>query len=273
MDRINIKSLEVIAKHGVHPEEKTHSQLFVVSAALCFDLRPAGMSDDLGKTLDYSHVCQEIKKFIVGSSFDLIETIAERLAEKLLMDNPQLKKVWIEVGKPEAKMPVNLETVSVEIERSRHTAYIGLGSNLGDRKAYLRFAIGELRKVSGCKVLQVSKFINTAPYGYANQDDFLNGCLVLSTLQEPFELLETLIEIENKAGRVRDIRWGPRTLDLDIIMYDDLFISTDRLRIPHPEMQKRDFVLRPLSEIAPGLLHPVYKKTVSEMLTELGDKS
>jgi len=117
--------------------------------------------------------------------------------------------------------------------------------------------------------LRTSKLINTAPYGYKEQGDFLNGCLELDTLLEPLELLDLLIDIENQTGRIRDVHWGPRTLDLDILLYDDLVMSCDRLRIPHYEMHKRDFVLIPMNQIAPDALHPVLNKTVSELLSEL----
>ena len=116
---------------------------------------------------------------------------------------------------------------------------------------------------------KVSTFITTPPYGVTDQPDFLNGCLKLSTLLYPEELLKELNRIEKEAGRERIIHWGPRTLDLDIIFYDDLVAETDALCIPHVEMHKRAFVLEPLHEIAPYKRHPVYGKTVREMLEDL----
>lgn len=110
----------------------------------------------------------------------------------------------------------------------------------------------------------------TEPYGGVEQDDFLNACLILKTLISPEELLEKLHEIEKEAHRERIIRWGPRTLDLDILLYDDLVMENDELIIPHVEMHMRDFVLKPLSEIAPNVRHPIYKKTISQLLKELG---
>jgi dihydroneopterin aldolase/2-amino-4-hydroxy-6-hydroxymethyldihydropteridine diphosphokinase len=269
MDRINIKNLEIFARHGVLPEERIVGQKFLISAVFYMDLRSTGMTDDLAKTLDYAELCCAIKAFAEDNTFCLIETVAERLAEKLLIENPSLQKICLEVKKPWAPVAVPLETVSVEIERARHIVYIALGSNIGDREAHLNFAISELEKERCCRVLSVSNFINTAPYGYAKQDDFLNGCLMLETLMTPHELLQSLLDIENKTGRVRDVRWGPRTLDLDIIFYDDIIISDRLLRIPHAEAHKRDFVLAPLTEIAPDFLHPVYKRTVIELLDEL----
>ena len=269
MDKINIKNLEVYAYHGVFPEEKEHGQVFIISATLYLDLRPAGKTDDLTKTLDYGEISQGIKAFVIATGFDLIETVAERLAEKLLLEYSDLERVWIEIKKPNAPLGLSLETVSVEIERCRHIAYIGLGSNLGDRIEHLGYAVRALRNIAGCEVLRVSNFISTPPYGYEEQGDFINGCLMLRTLLTPDELLVELLAIENKAGRIRDVRWGPRTLDLDIIMYDDLVISSEHLILPHIEMHKRDFVLRPLCEIAPNLVHPVYNKTVAELLEGL----
>ena len=269
MDKINIKNLEVYAKHGVLSAEKDRGQKFLISAALYIDIRNAGKLDDLNKTLDYSEICRIIKDFVEDNTFSLIETVAERLAEILLTENPLLQKIWLEIKKPWAPIAIPFETVSVEIERSRHTAYIALGSNMGDREEHLNFAVSELEKSPGCSVLSVSSFIETAPYGYTEQDDFLNGCLKLETLLTPHELLDLLLDIEKKAGRVRDIRWGPRTLDLDIIFYDDIIISDDTLRIPHAQMHKRDFVLAPLNEIAPNALHPVFGKAVSELLDDL----
>ena len=269
MDRINIKNLEVFARHGVLHEEKIIGQKFLISASLDMDLRSAGLSDDLAKTLSYAKICYEIKAFVKDNMFCLIETVAERLAEKLLMENQQLHRIWLEVKKPWAPVAMPLETVSVEIERARHIAFIALGSNMGDKESYLNFAVSELDKAGSCRVLSVSNFIITAPYGYTEQDEFLNGCMKLETLLTPHELLSLLHEIENKAGRIRDIRWGPRTLDLDIIFYDSNIISDDTLRIPHPQAHKRNFVLDPLNEIAPNFLHPVFNRTVSELLDEL----
>jgi dihydroneopterin aldolase/2-amino-4-hydroxy-6-hydroxymethyldihydropteridine diphosphokinase len=271
MDNIRICNLEVFARHGASPEERALGQKFVISASLAVDLRSAGKSDRLEESIDYSEICGAIKRYVEGNTFCLIETVAEGLAELLLTQNPLLKSVRLEVKKPWAPVGVQLETVSVEIERGRHSAYIALGSNIGDREAHLNAAVAGLNNLSGCRVVRVSKFIDTEPYGYTGQDNFLNGCLELETLLGPLELLEMLHQIENSAGRVRDARWGPRTLDLDILFYDDTVMSTDGLRIPHIEAHKRDFVLIPLNEIAPNLLHPILGKTVREMLEELGN--
>ena len=142
---------------------------------------------------------------------------------------------------------------------------------MGDRENYLNGAVKALGEIPGCTVRQVSSFIETPPYGVTDQADFLNGCLELETLLDPCELLEQLHRIEHEAGRERIVRWGPRTLDLDIIFYDDLVMEEKELCIPHVEVQKRKFVLEPLCEIAPYKRHPVYGKTVVEMLEAAGE--
>ena len=273
MDVINIKNLAVYGKHGVLEAEKQYRQRFDVSASLYLDLRCAGKADDLNETVDYAEVCLAIKSFIEDNSFDLIETVAEGLAEKLLIENPGMQRVWLEVSKPEARINAEFETVSVEVERGRHTAYIALGTNMGDREAYLGLALEEIENAHGCSVVSVSSFINTTPYGVVEQDDFLNACAEVETLLTPHELLSLLQEIENKAGRERSVKWGPRTLDLDILLYDDDIISDSVLRVPHPEMHKRGFVLLSLCEIAPYKIHPVLMKTAEDLLDSLGDKS
>ena len=168
-----------------------------------------------------------------------------------------------------ARQLSNASVSQVEIERGWHTAYIALGSNMGDRENYLNTAVRALDEIRGCSVRRVSHFLETPPYGVTDQADFLNGCLELKTLLPPRELLDELHRIEQGAGRERILRWGPRTLDLDIIFYDDLVWEEDGLCIPHVEMHKRKFVLEPLSEIAPYKRHPVYGKTVSELNLEL----
>ncbi|MCL2408682.1 MAG: dihydroneopterin aldolase, partial [Oscillospiraceae bacterium] len=158
MDKISIKNLEIFANHGLFPEENALGQKFVISAELFANLRGAGETDDLSLSLDYGGICGTIKSFVEGNTFKLIETVAERLAEKLLVGNPRLQSVRLEVKKPWAPVAMHLDTVSVEITRSRHTAYIAIGSNIGDREANLKFAVDALDKSRGCRVLKVSNF-------------------------------------------------------------------------------------------------------------------
>lgn len=269
MDKIQIKNLEVFAKHGVFPEENVLGQKFVISAVLYTSTREAGKTDDLTKSIHYGEVSQFITEFMEQNTFKLLETVAERLAEELLLRTERLEKVCLEIKKPWAPVGLPLETVSVEIERGWHTAYIALGANLGDKEANLRLGVEALRATKGCQVLAVSDFLVTEPYGGVEQDDFLNGAMKIRTLLTPHELLERLHEIEREAKRERVVRWGPRTLDLDILLYDDLILDEEELHIPHIEMCKRDFVLKPLCQIAPYVRHPVYNRTAAELLAAL----
>lgn len=269
MDKIHIKNLEVFARHGVFPEENVLGQKFVVSAVLYTSTREAGRTDDLAKSIHYGEVSRFITEFMEQNTFQLLETAAERLAEELLLNIERLEKICLEIKKPWAPVGLPLETVSVEIERGWHTAYIALGSNLGDKEANLRLGVEGLRSIRGCRVEAVSDFLVTVPYGGVEQDDFLNGAMKIRTLLTPHELLERLHEIEQEAKRERVVRWGPRTLDLDILLYDDLILDEEDLHIPHIEMYKRDFVLKPLCQIAPYARHPVYNRTAAELLADL----
>ena len=272
MDIINIKNLEIFAKHGVLPAEKKYRQKFLVSAKLYLNLREAGKSDNLEQTIDYAQVTLDIKEFIENNTFNLIEKVAEELAEKLLIENPKLQEVQIEISKPEARINANFETVSVEVKRCRHTVYLSIGSNIGDREANLTFALEEIEKLRECNVVNVSGFFNTTPYGLTNQDDFLNACVEIDTVLPPDELLTILQVIELKAGRERHVKWGPRTLDIDIIFYDEKILSTDTLVIPHCDMHNRGFVLIPMREIAPNKIHPIFKKTMSQLCEDLKNR-
>lgn len=268
-DEIHIENLEVFANHGVFSEETRLGQKFLISATLYTDTRKAGRTDELDHSTNYGEVSAFLTEFTKTHTRRLIEAAAEDMAEALLLRYPLVQGVTLELKKPWAPVGLPLETVSVKITRFWHEAYIALGSNLGDRKTYLDGAVEALNSRPDTKVEKVSSYLVTAPYGGVAQDDFLNGCLKLRTLLAPQELLDRLHEIEKAAHRERLIRWGPRTLDLDILMYDDLVMESDDLIIPHVEMHKRDFVLLPLREIAPSKRHPILKQTVSELAEQL----
>ena len=236
LDQIKIEGLEIFANHGVFPEENVLGQKFIVSATLYTDTRKAGKTDELTASIHYGEVSAFITEFVKSHTYKLLERVAEEL-----------------------------------VTRSWHTAYIALGSNMGDSRQILDDAVSAIDALPASKVEKVSGFITTPPYGVTDQPDFLNGCLRMKTLYYPKELLRELNRIEKEAGRERIIHWGPRTLDLDIIFYDDLISQEDDLCIPHVEMHKRSFVLEPLEEIAPYKRHPGNGKTVRQMLEELTD--
>ena len=145
-----------------------------------------------------------------------------------------------------------------------HTAYVALGSNLGDKEANLRKAL-ELLEERGVEVVKTSSFICTEPSGVTDQPQFLNGVCEVRTSLVPLALLHTLLEIEQEMGRVRLRHWGERNIDLDLLLYEDVVMDTPELKLPHPDMQNRDFVLLPLAEIAPELVHPILQKSIEEL--------
>ncbi len=269
MDQIRISNLEVYCHHGVYKEENVLGQKFLVSLELYADLSAASCSDDLTKSVSYGDVCHYVKNEMENTTYKLIEALTEQLARKVLIRFPIIEKVIIEVKKPWAPILLPIETVSVVMERAWHTVFLGIGSNLGDKEGNLNTAIELLKADDFCKVIQVSPFIVTAPVGGVEQDDFLNGAIELKTLRTPEQLLNLIGEIEGKLKRVREIHWGPRTIDLDILYYDNEVIRSDRLIIPHPELQNREFVLEPMCNLAPNLCHPILGKTVYQLYEDL----
>lgn len=269
MDIIRIDNLEVYAYHGVYDEEKEKGQYFYVNAELYTNTRKAGMNDDLDASTNYGTVCDFIHDFMTKHTYGLIETVAEQLAQALLLEFKLVKSVLLEIRKPHAPIEKEFESVSVEIERGWHEAFVAFGSNLGDKEKFIDEAIEALSNLPQINIVAISDKIVTEPYGNVEQDVFLNGVMKIETLLPADELLQILQKVEEHAGRERKIHWGPRTLDLDIIFYDDDIISEDDLIVPHPDMKNRDFVLKPLMQIAPYKLHPVYRKTISDIYAEL----
>lgn len=146
--------------------------------------------------------------------------------------------------------------------------YIGIGSNLGNREKNCLKAV-QLLFDSGIAIMKQSSMYETEPWGVKDQPRFINMVIEAETEEKPGKLLELLKRIEREIGRKETYKWGPRAIDLDILLYNDLVINNTALQIPHPHMHERDFVLRPLSEIAPNKIHPVLKKTVRELLFDL----
>ena len=151
-------------------------------------------------------------------------------------------------------------------------AYIGIGSNIGDKTANCKKAIELLKENPQIKVTKISDFYETEPVGYKKQEWFVNCAVEIETDLNPQELLLLCHMIESELGRERKIKYGPRTIDLDILLYNNDIIDTIGLKIPHPEMHKRRFVLEPLSDIAPDAVHPVLKKAIVELLNNLSEE-
>ena len=268
-DYIEIDNLVVFANHGVFHEEKVMGQRFMISLKLYSDISVAANTDDITQSINYGEVCGFVIDFTKTHRAKLIEKAAQDIAYALLDKYSLLQKVEVQVKKPWAPIGLPLDNVLVNVTRGRVISYIGIGSNIGDKKGYLDFAVKSLENNPQCKVLKVSDYIETEPVGEVEQDKFLNGCIKLETVLPPADLLGLLNEIENSAGRTREVHWGPRTLDMDILLYGDAVMDTQNLTIPHREMAKRAFVLEPLCEIAPYAYHPVKRKYACELLEDL----
>ncbi|MFH1336492.1 MAG: 2-amino-4-hydroxy-6-hydroxymethyldihydropteridine diphosphokinase [Candidatus Zixiibacteriota bacterium] len=151
--------------------------------------------------------------------------------------------------------------------------YLSLGSNLGDRIRYLKRAIEKIGEPDSVVIRKISPVYETDPVGNPDQSRFLNLVVSIETNLKPLRLLDYLLDIEKKLGRERNEKWGPRTIDLDILLYDELITISDRLTLPHPRMHQRRFVLVPLAQINPNLFHPSLKKSVEELLRSCPDQS
>ncbi|MDD5258484.1 MAG: 2-amino-4-hydroxy-6-hydroxymethyldihydropteridine diphosphokinase [bacterium] len=160
----------------------------------------------------------------------------------------------------------------VNVKQSRVTGrgsrvkivYLGLGTNLGNKKKNIKEAIRLLRRET--KVLKVSSFYKTKPVGYLDQPDFLNAVAEIKTSLTPLQLLKQVKVIEKSLGRIKSVHWGPRLIDIDILLYNNKIIRTKKLVIPHLDLERRWFILKPLTEIAPEMIHPVLKKKIKDLL-------
>jgi dihydroneopterin aldolase / 2-amino-4-hydroxy-6-hydroxymethyldihydropteridine diphosphokinase len=261
-DLIEVRGIRARGFHGVFPEEKREGQDFLVDLALEADLSPAGRSDDLADTVDYGAMAALAVARVEGRSFDLIERLAVAIADDILAAPScrlLLDAVTVTVHKPQAPVGVPFGDVTVRVRRERPTVpvVIALGTNLGDRYATLALAELEVAERLCVGPLVVSDYVETDPVGGPGQPDYLNAVAVGRTRLSPTTVLARLHGIEDAAGRVRDVRWGPRTLDLDLVQYGDPAAGTDvvsdadRLMLPHPRAHERGFVLLPWLDADP----------------------
>ena len=146
--------------------------------------------------------------------------------------------------------------------------YLGLGSNLGEKQKYIKKAIEQISNLEFVEIIRTSSIIETKPYGKIDQPDFLNCVVELQTELTPENLLKKCLDIENRLGRVRKEKWGPRTIDIDLLLYENVVMNTKTLILPHPELHKRKFVLESLNELCPNLMHPIIKKNIKEIYLE-----
>jgi len=250
-DRIVLQGISARGCHGVLDAEKTQAQDFIVDVTLEVDLRRAGGSDLLAHTVSYAEVAADIVRLVTGDSVDLIERLAEQIAAAALR-RPLVASVEVTVHKPQAPVGVPFADVRVSVERRRdEPVVIALGANLGAVRATLESAVRALAEVDGIRVIAASDLFETDPVGGPEQPAYLNAVVLARTRLAAFGLLTELHRIESDHGRVRETRWGPRHLDLDLIQYgdpgagSDLVSSDPELILPHPRAHVRAFVLAP----------------------------
>jgi dihydroneopterin aldolase/2-amino-4-hydroxy-6-hydroxymethyldihydropteridine diphosphokinase len=250
---LHVNGIILQATHGVLQSEKQNPQPFKIDVALYGDFSTAALSDELSQSIDYEAVVEVVKKVMMGPPINLIETLCYKIGQQV-SDLAAGAANWIkevEVVVTKLKPPVkDLKEVSFSSKTLvKRKAYLGIGSNLGDRWAAIRFAVNNLPDL-----YRVSSVYETTPVGGPPQENYLNLVAELITERHPNELLAIANDLEAKAGRVRDVRWGPRVLDIDILKVGELRLHTSQLIVPHPRMWERRFVLVPLAELVPDLV-------------------
>lgn len=270
MDKISITGLRFYAHHGVYEEEKINGQEFMVDCS--FSLDTSICADNLTKTVHYGEVSLDIVNFCTTHRFDLLEMLANSLAKYILMKYPLMVDITITIHKPNAPIPTEFDDVTLTVTRSNATCFLALGSNLGNKEENLNSVLDFMEEDENINLLKKSSYITTKPYGVLDQPDFLNAVIKVKTVYTPSELLRFCKNVEKLAGRVKTRVWGERTLDVDILTYNDEIIFAEELKIPHPEMHLRDFVLEPLCEIEPYFVHPIIKISAKELLKALKEQ-
>ena len=254
-DQIAIKGISARGFHGVLDFEKRDGQTFVVDVVMEVDLSAAGASDDLADTVNYAEVASDVVALVEGESLDLIEALAARIADRVL-SRPRVEAVEVTVHKPQAPVGHPFVDVYVRVTRERQSpVVIALGSNLGDSVETLHDAAVSLYGL--IDIIEVSALVETDPVGGPEQPAYLNAVVTGTTHLAPSSVLAGLHDIERAHGRTREVRWGPRTLDLDLIQYGDPVFDTDvrmdspTLTLPHPRAHERAFVLVPWLQAEP----------------------
>ncbi|MCI5839986.1 MAG: 2-amino-4-hydroxy-6-hydroxymethyldihydropteridine diphosphokinase [Peptoniphilaceae bacterium] len=263
-DTIKIVDLEIFHNHGFFNEEKKMGQKFLISIELNLD---NFLDDDnLENTISYADVADFTKEIFTEETFDLIETVADVLSLELLKKYKRANSVTVSIKKPYAPIKDVLKYPEVIKRRKREIAFLSLGTNMGDKEKNLNDAISFLKENENIDILKKSSYIETKPWGKVDQENFLNNVVEIETIYSPEELLKTINTIEKIMGRKRIEKWGPRIIDIDILFFGNEVIYTEDLKIPHPYIEDRNFVLDSLNEIAPFFVHPVLKKQIRKLI-------
>jgi dihydroneopterin aldolase / 2-amino-4-hydroxy-6-hydroxymethyldihydropteridine diphosphokinase len=258
LDRISIVGLKVRGHHGVFEHERVAGQDFVVDATLWVDTADAAAADDLSLTADYGSIADQLAAIVSGEPVALIETLADRLVMACLA-NPVVREAEVTVHKPQAPVSRQVADIAVTVRRQadapgpggERPVVLAIGSNLGDRMTNLQLGLDVLAG-GGLTIRAVSSVYETDPVGGEGQGDFLNAVLLAVSALPARDILARCAAAEAASGRVRTVRWGPRTLDVDIIMCGTETSADPRLTLPHPLAHERAFVLAPWLELDPA---------------------
>ncbi len=256
-DHISLRGMEFYSYHGVLAEEQTLGQRFIVDLELYLDLARPAKSDFVEDTVNYALVYEEVKRIVEQERMELIETLAQRIADRIL-GKFLCHMVRVVVHKPQAPIPGIFTDVSVSVERKAELVqvFLSLGSNLGKRGYNLREGLRHLSSHPGIELGAESYIYESEPWGVENQPPYWNMAVEIKTNLSPGELLRVCQDTEKALGRMREEHWGARTLDVDILLYGEQIIVQPELTVPHPYLKERAFVLVPLLEIAPELKLP-----------------
>lgn len=255
-DRIEVTGVRGWGRHGVLPEETRLGQQFVADLVLHVDTAAAGRADALARTVNYAEVAAVAREEIEGEAVALVETLAERLAARVLttVGHPLVRRVEVTIHKPAAPVGLPVDDVRVRIVRTAAPvdAVLAVGTNLGEREEHLARALDQLGAAPGVEVAWTSPVVETEPVGGVEQDRFLNAVIGVRTSLAPFALLAVCHRLERDARRERLVRWGPRTLDVDVIAYGEIVLDDEELTLPHPRAHERAFVLEPWRRARPA---------------------
>lgn len=250
-DKIILRGMTFYGYHGVLPEEKSLGQLFIVDVTIHLDLTAAGNNDCLEDSVDYSCIYHMVKNIVEVERFNLVEALAERVSSRILAQFKEVKQVTVAVTKPGAPIAGVLSGAGVELTRRRLTrVYLSLGSNIEPKEEYIHRALRFIASHPQIVLVKASSLYYTEPVGYQEQDWFLNAAAACDTDLTPMELLREIQRLELVLQRQRNIHWGPRTIDIDIIFYGQEKIDLPELKVPHPRALERAFVLVPLAELS-----------------------
>lgn len=265
---MQLRGLRALGHHGALAGEQDRRQPFEIDLDVEVDLAAAARTDHLADTVDYGALARVAAGVVSDERWRLLERLAQRVAEEVLAVDRQVVAVTVSVRKLRPPVPVDLGSAGVKLTVRRRRAFLGLGSNLGDREEALRAAVAALPDV-----VAASPLYETEPVGGpAGQPPYLNQVVALFTALSAHDLLAAAQGVEAAAGRDRNAeeRHGPRPLDVDVLWVDGVSVDAPQLTVPHPRMWERRFVLAPLADLAPDLVPAEALETATGNVRQVG---